>query len=91
MGIGAIPKHWKKSIKKLFHKIASKTHPDKAGALGLPKEETQRLEKIFKRSRDAYKEGNWYILYCVATDLGIKIDNISEEHLNWVEEEEEPG
>ena len=74
-------------LKKLFHKIAAKTHPDKAAARGLPEEETQRLEKIFKRSRDAYKEGNWYILYCVAVDLGIKIDNISEEHLNWVEED----
>ena len=64
-------------LKKLFHKIAALTHPDKAAAKGLAKEETRRLEKIFKQATDAYKEGNWYILYCIATDLNIKIDNIS--------------
>jgi hypothetical protein len=74
-------------LKKLFHKIAALTHPDKAAAKGLAKEETRRLEKIFKQATDAYKEGNWYILYCIATDLNIKIDNISEDHLSWVEDD----
>tara|TARA_R110002110_G_scaffold75044_3_gene198463 strand:+ start:3112 stop:3843 length:732 start_codon:yes stop_codon:yes gene_type:complete len=74
-------------LKKLFHKIAGMTHPDKAAAKGLAKEETYRLERIFKQATDAYKEGNWYILYCIATDLNIKIDKISEEHLNWVEDD----
>jgi cob(I)alamin adenosyltransferase len=74
-------------LKKLFHKIAALTHPDKASARGLAKEETSRLERIFKQATDAYKEGNWYILYCIATDLSIKIDNISEEHLDWIEDD----
>jgi hypothetical protein len=74
-------------LKKIFHKIAAATHPDKTSARGLVKEEAQRLEKIFKRARAAHDEGNWYILYCIAADLNIVIDNISDDHLDWVEED----
>lgn len=83
----AVPEEKTLELKKLFHKVAALTHPDKAAAKGLPADETSRLEKIFKKAREAYKEGNWYILYCVAVDLSIKIDNISEDHLDWVEED----
>tara|TARA_R110002020_G_scaffold310808_3_gene526481 strand:- start:776 stop:1498 length:723 start_codon:yes stop_codon:yes gene_type:complete len=73
-------------IKKLFHKIAAQTHPDKSTAKGFPAEESQRREKIFKNAKSAYEEENWYTLYAVATELGIEVENISEQHIEWVEE-----
>jgi len=74
-------------LKKLFHRIAEQTHPDKVGARGFSDKEVRRLEKVFKKALTAYNENNWYILYSIALDLGLEIGAISQEHIDWVEED----
>jgi len=74
-------------LRKIFYKIAALTHPDKSFAKGLPKKEIEKLEDIFKRAKKAYDEGNWYVLYTIAVDLNMEIDNISDSHLEWVEDD----
>lgn len=74
-------------IKKLFHKIAGVAHPDKTGISGLLPREAARLEELFKRATEAYNNNNWYTLYAIAIDLGIEIDSISEDQINWLEED----
>ena len=74
-------------LKKLFHKIAALTHPDKSAAKGLAPEEAKRLEGLFKHAKSAYESENWYILYSLATQLGIEVKSITEQHLDWVEDD----
>ena len=62
-------------LRRLFHKIADICHPDKTEARGLPKHEIKKLEKIFKESQAAYKSGNWYLLYVIALDLDIDVED----------------
>lgn len=74
-------------LKKIFHRIAELTHPDKLGISGCSDVECQRLEKIFKRARGAHDENNWYILYSIALDLGIDLDSPTQKNIDWVEED----
>jgi len=74
-------------LKKLFHRIAEQTHPDKMGASGFSHQEIQRLEKVFKKALSAYHENNWYILYSIAIDLGLEIGGLDQEHIDWVEDD----
>jgi hypothetical protein len=74
-------------LKKLFHKIAGITHPDKAQARGIPKKESERLETLFKIATDAYQNQNWYALYSLALSLNIEISELSERHIIWIEDE----
>ena len=74
-------------IKKLFRKIAAIAHPDKAGIGGLLPSEVTRLEELFKKATEAHNNNNWYTLYAIAIDLGIEIDSISDDHINWLEED----
>ena len=74
-------------LRKLFHKIAEQTHPDKVQANGLSNAEATRREKIFKRALNAYNNDNWYILYSIGVSLDIPMNNISQEHIEWVEED----
>ena len=55
-----INNHTKGDIKKLFYKIAAKTHPDKFASSGLAPEELSRIESIFKKAKSSYENGNWY-------------------------------
>jgi|TARA_R110002020_G_scaffold190641_3_gene390188 DnaJ-domain-containing protein 1 len=72
-------------LKKLFYRIASETHPDKVRANGFSEKEIYRLEKIFKRALSAYESNNWYILYSIAHELNLKIDEPTEYYIDWVE------
>lgn len=74
-------------LKKLFRKIASETHPDKVAANGFSDKEINKREKIFKRALRAYNDNNLYVLYSIATELDIDIGSISEEYINWIEED----
>ena len=76
-----------KKLKKLFYKIADLTHPDKAMARGDSKTETKRLEGLFRQAKEAYSEMNWYVLYCMAMDLGLPVDPPTDETLEWLEED----
>lgn len=74
-------------LKKLFHRIAEQTHPDKVTANGFSTKEVLRLERVFKESLKAYKDNNWYVLYSIAMDLDIKIDGPTREQVDWIEED----
>jgi len=74
-------------LKKLFYKIAELTHPDKVATRGLAAVESQRLERVFKKALQAYEDKNWYILYSIASNLGIDIVLDNEDYLNWIEED----
>jgi len=74
-------------LKKLFHRIAEQTHPDKVGTRGFSNKEVLRLEKVFKKALTAYNENNWYILYSIALNLELEIGGIDQEHIDWVEED----
>ena len=74
-------------LRKLFHKIAEQTHPDKVQANGFSNTEVIRREKIFKRALDAYNNDNWYILYSIGVSLDILMNDVSQEHIDWVEED----
>tara|TARA_R110000751_G_scaffold54395_1_gene117111 strand:- start:1770 stop:2507 length:738 start_codon:yes stop_codon:yes gene_type:complete len=72
-------------IKKLFYKIADLTHPDKAAGRGVSVAESKRLERIFRKAKEAYSDLNWYVLYCIAIDLDIPVDNPTPQTLDWLE------
>ena len=82
-----LPEMKEATIKKLFYKIAAKTHPDKFASSNLAPDEIVRIEAIFKKAKSAYENGNWYGLYVIALDLGIEIEDISDDHVGWVEDD----
>ena len=82
-----LPEMKEATIKKLFYKIAAKTHPDKFASSNLAADEITRIENIFKKAKSAYENGNWYGLYVIALDLGIEIEDISDDHVGWVEDD----
>tara|TARA_R100001594_G_scaffold121842_1_gene157826 strand:- start:1450 stop:2181 length:732 start_codon:yes stop_codon:yes gene_type:complete len=72
-------------LKKLFYRIAAETHPDKVRANGFSEKEVYRLEKIFKKALNAYESHNWYILYSIAHELDLKINEPTDYYIDWVE------
>ena len=74
-------------LKKLFYRIAAVTHPDKAAARGVSGLEAKRLEKLFRRATEAYNNLNWYVLYSIALDLDLSVDDPTEDNLSWLEED----
>jgi len=74
-------------LKKLFRRIAEQTHPDKVGANGFSEKEITRLRGIFMRAREAHDNENWYILYSIATQLGLEIEEPTAEEIDWIEED----
>ena len=74
-------------LKKLYYKVADKTHPDKVIARGASETEAKRLEKMFMSAQAAYKNANWYLLYSLAMDLDIEVADPTKETLRWLEED----
>jgi hypothetical protein len=74
-------------LKNLFHSIADICHPDKTSARGLAEHEIKKLELVFKEAQTAYTDDNWYLLYVIALDLGIDIEDPTKNHIEWVEED----
>lgn len=74
-------------LKKLFYKVADLTHPDKSAARGVSELESKRLEKLFRRAAEAYNNLNWYVLYSIALDLDISVDDPTEDNLEWLEDD----
>jgi len=74
-------------LKKMFYRIAVRTHPDKLAAKGYSKEETTRLEGIFKQAKTAYNNENWYQLYSIGLTMGIPLPEPSKENIKWVKED----
>ena len=76
-----------KELKRLFYRIAGNSHPDKAVARGAAKEEIKRLEGLFRKAAAAHKNGNWYGLYSIASELGLDVGPPTDDHVEWVEED----
>jgi hypothetical protein len=74
-------------LKKLFHKIAEHTHPDKVAANGFSEREVRRLERVFKKALDAYTNDNWYLLYAIALSLDLEAPDPDDYHVIWVEDD----
>ena len=84
--IGAV-KMKSSELKKLFRRIAELTHPDKVVAKGYSPQEVLRLENIFKKAKNAFDKENWFVLYTIAIEIGIELDDGSERHIHWVEQD----
>ncbi len=78
-------------LKKLYRRIAAETHPDKSTAKGLGEAGIKIAVNIFKRAKEAYKAKNWYVLYSIALDLGLDVDDPKKEHLDWLKEDIQSG
>tara|TARA_Y100000310_G_scaffold151555_2_gene151144 strand:- start:585 stop:1280 length:696 start_codon:yes stop_codon:yes gene_type:complete len=76
-----------RNLKKIFRRIAEKTHPDKLSARGLSGAEALRLGKLFLRASEAHNNQNWYTLYSIALGLGISLEDPDEEQVDWIEED----
>ena len=74
-------------LRKLFHEIAAISHPDKTASRGLAAHEIRKLEKVFKEAQAAYEDDNWYLLYIIALDLGIEVEDPTSNHVEWIEED----
>ncbi len=74
-------------LKKLFRRIAAISHPDKLAASGAAAAEVEKMEKIFKRARAAFDRENWFILYTLAVELGLDLDEESERHIHWIQQD----
>ena len=59
-------------LKKIWRQIAMKTHPDKTG--GDP-----RLTELYKKASDAYNEKKYDEIIEVAIELGLELENMSDE------------
>tara|TARA_R110002020_G_scaffold120471_4_gene274571 strand:+ start:924 stop:1652 length:729 start_codon:yes stop_codon:yes gene_type:complete len=81
-----IPVPKEAEIKKMFRRIASVTHPDKLGN-DISSAQERKLDKIFKRAKDAYTNGNWYVLYSISLDLGLDVPEPTKEHSDWLVED----
>jgi hypothetical protein len=83
---GDMPAIKQNEVKKMFRGIASVTHPDKLGK-EMPRAQKHKLDKIFKKAKEAYTDGNWYILYSISDDLGLAVPDPTKEHIEWLEED----
>ena len=67
-----------KEIKKLYRKIAEKTHPDKIG--------TEENSEMFSQASQAYANQDIATLLNIAGNVGVTVDSLSEESLLILEE-----
>ena len=74
-------------LKKLFRRVAAETHPDRVRASGFSEREVLKLERVFMRAKEAYDNQNWYVLYSIAIDLDLPVDDPTDEQIEWIEED----
>ena len=72
-------------IKKLFKKIATKTHPDKFSNAKLAEKTLNR--QIFMQAKDAAEEHNYFKLQQIARRLGVELPQIDPKRLKLMEKE----
>ena len=69
----------KNQSKNLFKKVAKLTHPD------INKEEIRH--EMFRKAKKAIEDNDWFSIYEISTDLGIVVDSIEQEHIDWLKQE----
>jgi hypothetical protein len=72
-------------LKKVFRKIAAKTHPDKLARSSLTAPEKTKRIKMFKKAKNAFNNHDWYTLYQIALELGIELPEPSSDQIMWLE------
>lgn len=68
-----------KQTKEIFRKVAKVTHPDVA--------KSAIDEKRFLDAKSALDGKDWFSMYEIGAHLGIEIEDVSEKHLEWLEQE----
>lgn len=71
-----------KDLRKLFKKIALKTHPDKL--LDLDEDEAEHLTELYKDAAAAAEVGDGMALLEIAYELGIKVKIDPEKESEWL-------
>ncbi len=71
-----------KDLRKLFKKIALKTHPDKL--LDLDEDEAEHLTELYKDAASAAEVGDGMALLEIAYELGIKVKIDPEKEAEWL-------
>lgn len=71
-----------KDLRKLFKKIALKTHPDKL--LDLDEDEAEHLTELYKDAASAAEIGDGMALLEIAYELGIKVKIDPEKEAEWL-------
>jgi len=74
-------------LKKLFRRIAEQSHPDKVRASGFSEKEISRMRRIFIKAKQAYDDENWYVLYSIAIQLDLNVDDPTDEQIEWIDED----
>lgn len=73
-------------FKKLYRKIMLKAHPDKL--VSVEDEGTKKLySDICRKAMSAMENGDWYLLFGAATDLGIVDIEVDDRHIERIEED----
>jgi len=75
------------ACKKIFRKIAAKSHPDKM--MGASSEETERMREIYSSAANANVENDIETLISIAVDLEIEIEIDEEEQYQAMEKRAE--
>ena len=71
--------------KRLYKKIASKTHPDKNMCRS---EETQETKlEDYKKCRNAFEKNDWLTLFEMALDYKLEVPKGNTEQIEWMEKE----
>lgn len=70
--------------RRIYKKIATKIHPDKLAQAS--QEYQDEMAEVFQKATKAADENDWYSLYNICMDLGIKIPRITKKQIKMIEE-----
>lgn len=70
--------------RRIYKKIAAKIHPDKL--VNASQEFQEEMAEVFQRATVAAEENDWYSLYTICMDLGIKIPRITKKQIKMIEQ-----
>ena len=42
---------------------------------------------MFRKAKKAIEDNDWFSIYEISTDLGIVVDSIEQEHIDWLKQE----
>jgi hypothetical protein len=74
-----------KWVKRIYRKIALKSHPDKIQHLEISKEEKEYLEESFKHAFNCLEEEKYEDLLTLALELEIDLEVLGEDQINILE------
>ena len=42
---------------------------------------------MFREAKKAVENDDWFSMYEISTDLGVELDSVGQEHIDWLEQE----